>query len=77
MEREIANAITPLNRHWYGFVYCNMRLNNLVSNAFAFIFFLELFPAIRCNLLVFLRKKQEGFSLLSGLFRYVIVINFG
>ena len=35
----MANTITPLNRNWYGLVYFKIRLNNRVSNAFAFILF--------------------------------------
>jgi hypothetical protein len=58
MDKETANTITPLKRHWYGFVYCNIRLNNRVSNAFAFILFFaefisvfqEVNPAIHYNL---------------------------
>jgi hypothetical protein len=36
-DKEMANTITPLKRH-DGLVYCNIRLNNRVSNV-AFIFF--------------------------------------
>jgi hypothetical protein len=59
IDSDMAKITTPLKRHWYGLVYCNILLNNRMSNAFAFIFYAEfksVFGAISCfcfNIFIF------------------------
>ena len=64
IDSDMAKITTPLKRHWYGLVYCNILLNNRMSNAFAFIFmlnlnqYLELFPAFVSIFLFFFDEKK-------------------